>query len=566
MAAALAAAVMLSGAPCGMQRAEAGWDGWDDVIEVVSGTLIASFQRTQLLALGDNPAVQAELCSQAEKENDGRPDRRAVILTDSVMTRLVEQGNYALKNNSLPFRWRVVHKKEFNAYCDYSDFICVYDKLVKACHYNEDELAAVLAHEMAHGYNQHVARDAQKTILADVLADVALDQLDVSSYGVGRQLPQALVDFAIVKNTTVASEKRADESGFYTMASAGFNPGGAAAMMARMMYFTEHSSQVEDFFFPNDHPDTRVRRDRMAELMTAYGIGHPTVGQSQETLGDVYFDNQFLLRAEPEDGLDEEEMSYLIAGGIAKGFHDHETFEDWAFAKGADGTVGFAGDAAAYAPLRRALAASGKGAAFQAFVEQAYLDDARTGARDKWLKDEREHEADVEKERAKQAAAAEASPKKAANGDMYLELGLTNFAEKEYTRAKALDEENPDASCGLAMVEGRRGHHAQALAMVDDVLAKHAGNAHALVARADIHRHAGDLDAALADCEAALAADAGTVAARRIIGELYDQKGDCEKALEAYRAYHEAAPEACDIPADYMTMLVDGIAQDGEGR
>lgn len=49
MAAALAAMVMLSGAPCGMQRAEAGWDGWDDVIEVVSGTLIASFQRTQLL-------------------------------------------------------------------------------------------------------------------------------------------------------------------------------------------------------------------------------------------------------------------------------------------------------------------------------------------------------------------------------------------------------------------------------------------------------------------------------------------------------------------------------------
>ncbi len=230
VAAALAATVLLSGAPCGMQRAEAGWDGWDDVIEAVGGTLIASLQRTQLLDLGDNPAVQAELCSQAEKENDGRPDRRTVILTDGVMTRLVEQGNYALKNNSLPFRWRVVHKKEFNAYCDYSDFVCVYDKLVKACHYNEDELAAVLAHEMA------------------------------------------------------------------------------------------------------------------------------------------------------------------------------------------DGTVGFAGDAA------------------------------------------------------------------------------------------------------------------------------------------------------LADCEAALAADTGEAVAHRMAGELYDQKGDREKALEAYRAYHEAAPEACDIPADYMTMLVDGITQDGEGR
>lgn len=115
----------------------------------------------------------------------GAPDERAVSVTDDVMTRLVEQGDYALKNNSLPFRWQVLHKDEFNAYCDYADHVCVYDKLVAACHYQEDELAAVLAHEMAHGYNQHVARDAQKTIVASMLSDVALDAFDVSSVGVG---------------------------------------------------------------------------------------------------------------------------------------------------------------------------------------------------------------------------------------------------------------------------------------------------------------------------------------------------------------------------------------------
>ena len=565
LAALLAASVLVSGAPTlfNMPRAEAKFD-IDDVLEIGIGAVMGSVMRSQLLALGDNPAVQAELFQDAGKsQEDGAPDERAVSVTDSVMQRLVERGDYALKNNSLPFRWQVIHQNEFNAYCDYADHVCVYDKLVTACHYQEDELAAVLAHEMAHGYNQHIARDSQKSILASALSDAALDALDVSSYGVGSYLPEALVNFAVVKNTTVASEKRADESGFYTMASAGFNPGGAAAMMARMMYFSEHSSQFVDFFFPSDHPDTRVRRDRMAKLMTAYGIGHPTVGKDAGTIGDVYIDGERLLTAAPvENGPDAEEQSYLIAGGIAKGFHDCADVAAWSFRAKADGTLDFLDDDAAYAPLKQALTASKSGTIFRSLVERAYASDAASGARDKWLKDERAHTADVAREREKQAQAAKDAPKKSENGDMYLELGLTDFAAKEYTRSAKLVADNLSATCGLAMVAGRQGDTEKALAMVDGVLSAHANYARAFVARADIHNAAGDTDAALADCDAALAADANEVAAHRIEGAIYDQRGDTERALAAYRAYHAAKPAACDIPAAYITKIVDGIVEE----
>ena len=565
LAAFLAAAMLVTGAPSwNAPRAEAKF-GADDAIEAVFGVVMGSMMRSQLLTLGDNPAVQAELFSEAGKSQaeDGAPDERAVSVTDDVMTRLVERGDYALKNNSLPFRWQVLHKDEFNAYCDYADHVCVYDKLVAACHYQEDELAAVLAHEMAHGYNQHVARDAQKTIVASMLSDVALDAFDVSSVGVGSLIPEVFTNFLVVKNTSVASEKRADESGFYTMASAGFNPGGAAAMMARMLYFTEHSSQFEDFFFPSDHPDTRVRMGRMAKLMNAYGIGHPTVGTDAGTLGNVYVDKELLLTAGgEEDGLDATEQAYLIAGGIAKGFHDCENFAAWSFHTDGDGTVDFLDENAAYAPLKAALAASGTGAKFQTLVERAYASDAASGARDKWLRDERAHANDVAKEREKQAKAKDDAPKKSENGDMYLELGLTSFAAKEYTRSSALDAGNPAATCGLAMVAGREGDTDTALAMVDGVLAAHAGYARAFVARADIHRSMGDDDAALADCDDALAADADAFVAHRIAGNIYDERGDTAAALAAYRAYHEAVPTACDIPVQYITQIVDGIAED----
>ena len=43
------------------------------------------------------------------------------------------------------------------------------EKALKEMNYQPDEVAGVLGHEMAHGYNQHVARDAQKTIVASML-------------------------------------------------------------------------------------------------------------------------------------------------------------------------------------------------------------------------------------------------------------------------------------------------------------------------------------------------------------------------------------------------------------
>ncbi len=544
--------------------AEAGmFDAWNVIGNVLGTVATAASYRSALLDAGNNPVVQ-----QASFQKNGNAqgitrevDARAVSVTDDVMQRMVNNGDYVLHNNSLPFRWKVVANDEFNAFCDYTDFVCVYDGIVKAMDYDKDELAAVLGHEMSHGYNQQIARSISKKILTSGLSGVALDAVSTTRYGVGTQLPESLINFLSVKNINVADEKRADESGFYTMASAGFNPGGPAAMMAKMTYFTEHQSQFVDFFMPSDHPDTRVRLGRMGKLMTTYGINHPSV----KNANDVYFDKELLLIAEPSGKHDAEEMAYLIAGGIAKGFHDNKTVAGWNFHKAADGSLDFLTDDNAYQPLKNALRLEkGLPEHFQSLVEAAYAADLKGDARTKCLQEENERIERNKKLRAEMNARTDESDRKATNGQMYMELGLDQLAEKEFTRAMTLNDKNPLGKSGMATVLAHRGDFSGAMKLANEAIAMNPELGRSYADRAAVYIAMGQTDNALADCNQALSVKQPASVAYKIAGDVFHAQGATENALMEYQQYIASNPYARDIPQQYLSLLVKGDNSNGE--
>lgn len=555
LAAALAVGLAL-GTPYGAPKAEAFWGDWGGIIsDVIGGVVNADNVRSNFLALGNNPVVQNDLAlSRVQKASTAarEVDPRSVSLVDALMKKMVGRGDYVLRNNSLPFRWKTVPNDSFNASCDFSDFIVIHDGLVKNLHYNPDEIAAVLGHEMAHGYNQHVANDAHKKALTSVFGNLALNAASIANIGVGYALPEQIINFAAVKNISVATEKRADRSGFFTMASAGFNPGGPAAAMARMSYFTEHPGQVADFFDPSDHPQTRARVKEMAQYMTDYGINHPSV----QNVNDVYIDKTLLLTAEEDGGFDAEEMAYLIAGGIARGFHDNKHVTDWNFRTLPDGKLDFLTKDRTYEPLKNAINIDKETATrFQTLVEAAYAADAKSNARMTYPKLEKEHLEDMRKAREEQAKRTDDSYMKSNNGTKYMQLGLTDLAEQEFTRAGKLDAKNSLAKSGMATVFAKRGNYDEAMRLANEAVAMAPAAGENYVNRATVYRMMGDLDSALNDCNLALSVKNKSVAAYRVAGEIFDAQGATTSALEEFRAYHQADPSALDIPETYMAQL-----------
>lgn len=143
----------------------------------------------------------------------------------------------------------VVKSNEINAFAGPGGYIGVNTQLILASD-NESELAAVMAHEMAHVRLHHLYRmiEHQKQMqipkLASILAALALGVIN-PALGNGA-LMATLGGFAQGDiNFTRSNEKEADRIGMDMLAKAGFDPKGMSSFFKKMQqstryYYTSH--------------------------------------------------------------------------------------------------------------------------------------------------------------------------------------------------------------------------------------------------------------------------------------------------------------------------------------
>ena len=549
-AAGVAAALLLP-APV----ASAGAAGWGLAASAISGLLAYRSTLDAVLDMGNNADYQRQSLWQDRAANGTDGNAADIAAVDAVMGRLTADGLFVLPANNLPFVWHVNDSALFNAACYPTDYISVNRGLVRVLGGSEDELAAVLGHEMTHGLAHHSAETYAKTMATYY----GLSLLNMATGVMDWQQLQALTAYSSAKLFTLPKEYEADEGGFYLAARAGFNPGGGAAAMARMdAYFTQQSRSLEEYQDPdeqkkenyNDHPDTLLREKRLLGLLKDYSAGHVTV----EGRKDVCIDGSVLLagRFTAEDYDDTAENADLLAGELGRLFHDEADAAGWGFAAGKPW-------ADARAPLlTAAVRREGLTEKLSALVKAAYAGEAASGAREKLQQQEA-------KRAAAQAAAREALEKASAkdikrmrmNSDIYSDYGESAKARALIDRALALP--NLDDKAESLAVRGRAlavgGDFAAGLASADEGCALDAKNAYNFLNRADIYWMMGDRAAALADCARAAAADEKNPYSYLLSGLLYDEEGDHAQALASYRKLHEIAPKLRRIPDEYLKEI-----------
>jgi predicted Zn-dependent protease len=207
---------------------------------------------------------------------------QAPIINDPLLEEYIQDlGNRIVANSEnvkFPFRFFLINNKEINAFAFFGGNVGVHSELIVRAK-NESELASVLAHEVAHVTQRHIARriEAQQrfspiqiaTTIAGLLLGVATGNSDVALAGVsasGAAAQQASINY------TRSNEQEADRIGIQVMAKAGFDPNGATGFFGTLAEQTRFVSTPPQFLLTHPLPEARVSeaRARASSLPAIY--------------------------------------------------------------------------------------------------------------------------------------------------------------------------------------------------------------------------------------------------------------------------------------------------------
>jgi len=220
------------------------------------------------------------------------------VVDDPLITEYVNEiGNrIAAQTNdgSHSFEFFVVDDPRINAFALPGGYIGVHTGLIEATR-NEDELAGVLAHEVAHVTQRHIARAVHASqrqsllttalMLGALVAGVAGGDADVAQAGMAVAQGTALQSQI---NFTRSNEYEADRIGIAALDAAGYDPHGMASFFEVMSRQAPASPEMRAPEFLRTHPVTTARiaearqraQDyprRMSSDSTSYGLSRARV-------------------------------------------------------------------------------------------------------------------------------------------------------------------------------------------------------------------------------------------------------------------------------------------------
>lgn len=535
-------------------------DPWMAAAGALASTLAYKSCLASILDMGNNAYNQIVIWKQDMAQNGRDDNENNHVIVDNIMNRLVKNGKYVLAANSLPFIWDINNSNTFNAACYPTNYITINKGLVMGMRHSESELASVLAHEMVHGIKQHSANNyatAASQMYGAAFLGMAVDNIDWTAIA-------GLVDYNVMKNVTLPSENEADKEGFYLLASAGFNPGGFAAAMYRMDYYTryettdiwERRDKETDKMDLSDHPDISVREARMSALITEYSAGHVRVQEKK----NVFIDGTKLITAErtSSDYDNTPEEAYLIAGGLAKAFHDYKTPAEWNFRTNASGSMDFLDDSEAYSELKEAVERRYGGQMLKELVEKAYASEKNSGGRLQLEAREREQDQKLRNDlNTAQNAKKDLVKQLRHNSDIYSDFGMADKALFQMDRVfKCVNQDDPAENYAiLGRAKAVQGKFTEALVDMNKAVEMDSKNIYNFLNRADVYRMMGNLPLALADVQKAKEIDSKTAVTYKLMGDIYDDMNNHQDALESYRQYLKLLDGATNIPEEYLFEL-----------
>ena len=215
-----------------------------------------------------------QVLSEARSENALDTRSQTAQRVHNVFNRMVPVAN-ANNRTGVPFQWEmnVIRSDELNAWAMPGGKMAVYSGLVEKLHLTDDELAAVIGHEMTHALREHSKAQVGQQLLTGIgmqLGGSILAQNSNISADTLQMGSALLSEYGISKPFSRQHETEADIGGLMLMAQAGYNPQAALSVWQKM----EQAGSSGMPSFLSTHPSgadrIQVLQQHMPEAMALY--------------------------------------------------------------------------------------------------------------------------------------------------------------------------------------------------------------------------------------------------------------------------------------------------------
>ena len=222
------------------------------------------------------PTAQAAMISEKQEIEMGERAGKALeaqygLYQDDEVASRIDRIGKALAAHStrqIPYTFKVLNTQDVNALACPGGFIYVYKGLVDTMT-SDDELAAVLGHEIGHIEKRHTVHQIEKQMALSLLTILA----GAASGDPGAGLALAsTVSSALMASYSRGDEREADQEGFRLVKEAGFNPYGAAVTMAKLEDLAKDYGNPEyGLYSSHPEPEARLKAKPMAMISPFIG-------------------------------------------------------------------------------------------------------------------------------------------------------------------------------------------------------------------------------------------------------------------------------------------------------
>ncbi|WP_274572341.1 M48 family metallopeptidase [Neisseria leonii] len=226
---------------------------------------------------GYNSAALNQEAAKSYRQVIGQARQQRVVDSTSrtakrIQTVFMRLKPYAERANTtgVPFAWEmtVIRSEELNAWAMPGGKMAFYTGLAEKLNLTDDEIAAVVGHEMTHALNEHGKQEAGQKILTGLAVQLGGAVLqaktgvssDTLNLGAG-----LLSEYGINKPFSRSQEYEADAGGMRLMAQGGYNPEAALTVWEKMNRINDNNNALNAIV--STHPNNNARIEAMRRLL-----------------------------------------------------------------------------------------------------------------------------------------------------------------------------------------------------------------------------------------------------------------------------------------------------------